>query len=211
MKKYKPLSSFTKSQQKGVFYFIGVLVLIQLAIEFYPKVFPEAPIKDIGVYNQQQNKIEEAVYNNGNRFNLKPFNPNFISDYKGYLLGLSVEELDRLFAYREKGLFVNSKEEFGKVTEVSDSLLQKIAPYFKFPEFVNKEVNLVKIKVDKADINSANAIELTAIRGVGPVLSKRIISYRNSLGRFDSIQQLYKVYGLDTLVVHRLMKNYTIK
>ncbi len=211
MKKYKPLSGFTKSQQKGVFYFIGLLIVVQLAIEFYPSVFPEDPIRDIGVHNQRDNKIDELVHKSFNRVNFEPFNPNFITDYKGYLLGLSVEELDRLFAFREKGLYVNSKDEFREVTGVSDSLLQLIAPFFKFPDFVKKNFELVKVKVDKEDINKANANDLIAIRGVGPVLSKRIISYRNSLGKFDSIEQLYKVYGLDSVVVHRLMKNYTVK
>ena len=32
-----------------------------------------------------------------------PFNPNFISDQRGYFLDLSPQEIDRLHAYREQG------------------------------------------------------------------------------------------------------------
>ena len=68
-----------------------------------------------------------------------PFNPNYITDYKGEQLGMSLLEIDRLLAFRENNKFVNSKDEFQKVTKVSDSLLHKIAPYFKFPEWVVKK------------------------------------------------------------------------
>ena len=49
---------------------------------------------------------------------LYPFNPNFITDYKGYTLGLSVEEIDRLHDVRANNTYVNSSKEFQKVTMV---------------------------------------------------------------------------------------------
>ena len=64
-----------------------------------------------------------------------PFNPNFITDYKGYVLGMSVAEIDRLLAFRKQNNYVDSPEGFQKVTGVSDSLLDVISPYFKFPEW----------------------------------------------------------------------------
>jgi hypothetical protein len=67
-----------------------------------------------------------------------PFNPNFITDFKGYKLGLSVAEMNRLLAFRKTNKYVNSASEFQAVTKVSDALLQEISPYFKFPDWVNK-------------------------------------------------------------------------
>ena len=57
-----------------------------------------------------------------------PFNPNFITDYKGYILGMSVPEIDRLHAFRGENKYVNSQEDFQKVTQISDSLLKVISP-----------------------------------------------------------------------------------
>ncbi|MDB9778697.1 hypothetical protein OAB54_00420 [Flavobacteriaceae bacterium] len=37
-----------------------------------------------------------------------PFNPNYISFSKGYQLGLSVKEIERLHLYRDSGEFINS-------------------------------------------------------------------------------------------------------
>ena len=41
-----------------------------------------------------------------------PFNPNFISDYKAYTLGISAEQFDRLSRYRSKNMWINSIKDF---------------------------------------------------------------------------------------------------
>lgn len=47
------------------------------------------------------------------------------------------------------------------------------------------------------DINSADTTELMSIRGIGPVLSRRILRYRSILGGYTRVSQLEEVYGLD--------------
>lgn len=37
-----------------------------------------------------------------------PFNPNYITDYRGYILGMNLEEIDRLHKYRAGDKWVNS-------------------------------------------------------------------------------------------------------
>ena len=56
-----------------------------------------------------------------------------------------------------------------------------------------KDLNVSVIK----DINTATAEELIEIRGIGAVLSKRIVKYRASIKGFDLMEQLNQVYGLD--------------
>jgi DNA uptake protein ComE-like DNA-binding protein len=46
------------------------------------------------------------------------------------------------------------------------------------------------------DINSCDSSALEALPGIGPVLSVRIIKYRNLLGGFATVEQLREVYGL---------------
>ncbi|MBT8234949.1 MAG: helix-hairpin-helix domain-containing protein, partial [Bacteroidia bacterium] len=58
--------------------------------------------------------------------------PTNISDYRGYLLGMSPKEIDRLHRVREKGKRIQSPAEFQKVTGISDSLLQVISPVLRF-------------------------------------------------------------------------------
>ena len=46
------------------------------------------------------------------------------------------------------------------------------------------------------DINSADAIALEQIPGIGPVKAQAIIEYRSEIGSFDSIDQLLEVTGI---------------
>ena len=63
----------------------------------------------------------------------------------------------------------------------------------------------------KRDLNRALAIDLKTIRGIGPVLSERIIKYGHSLNGYSDINQLYQVYGLDSIVVDRIKEVFEIK
>lgn len=46
------------------------------------------------------------------------------------------------------------------------------------------------------DLNKCDSASLEALPGIGPVLSARIIRYRNLLGGYASVNQLKEVYGL---------------
>ena len=63
----------------------------------------------------------------------------------------------------------------------------------------------------KQDLNRALATDLKKIHGVGPVLSERIIKYGHSLNGYSNVNQLYRVYGLDSIVVDRIKKAFEIK
>ncbi len=48
----------------------------------------------------------------------------------------------------------------------------------------------------KIELNTCDSAQLESLPGIGPVLSARIIKYRNLLGGFASVDQLKEVYGL---------------
>lgn len=147
---------------------------------------------------------------------LKPFNPNYISDFKGYTLGMSPLEIDRLRQFRTKNKFVNSKEEFQEVTGISDTLLDVIAPFFKFPDWIVQAKNTVETITHKQvfesvrDLNSASVNDLREIRGIGEKLSARIVKFRDRLGGFLVNEQLYDVYGLEAEVVERTLQKFQV-
>ena len=49
---------------------------------------------------------------------------------------------------------------------------------------------------DTLDINLADSAAWDALPGIGPVLSARIIKFRDALGGFYSVEQLSQTYGL---------------
>lgn len=151
-----------------------------------------------------------------------PFNPNFITDFKGYKLGMSVEEIDRLLVFRKTDKYVNSAEEFQQVTLVSDSLLKTMSPYFKFPDWVkNKKskqfVDYSKSKFEKKpkivvmDINEATQEDLMKVYGIGPALSERILKEKEKFGAFMTMEQMEHIWGLSPEVVENLNKHFEIK
>lgn len=46
------------------------------------------------------------------------------------------------------------------------------------------------------DINTADEIELQELPGVGPVLAARIVAHRETVGRFESVEDLLDVPGI---------------
>jgi DNA uptake protein ComE-like DNA-binding protein len=125
---------------------------------------------------------------------LRPLDPNDLEDYRGYLLGIPFEALDSLYAFRSGGGVVRKMDQFQSVTGLSDSSCYRLEPFFRFPE--TKTQNR-KIQVSYGqDLNSATAIQLRTVHGIGPVLSKRIVRFREALGGFITSEQLLDVYGL---------------
>lgn len=216
--------NFSKSQRSGL---LALLVLIVVLQTIYFFVDFSWPIKQ----NSEKEKwlaVQIEIDSLKSTMTIKesklyPFNPNFISDYKGYKLGMNVKEIDRLLSFRKQNKFVNSAEEFQKVTQVSDSLLRVIAPYFKFPDWVNHKtkwktynnpnypVFINKGKPIVIDINMATTQELVKVYGVGEVFAQRIVSYKESLGAFVDMEQLNEVWGLSPEVLTNLNKQFKVK
>jgi DNA uptake protein ComE-like DNA-binding protein len=73
-----------------------------------------------------------------------------------------------------------------------------------------KPVNPQKSVRKKIELNSCDSIMLVSLPGIGPVLSTRIIRFRNLLGGFVSVSQLKEVYGLSPETFEMISSRFSI-
>jgi DNA uptake protein ComE-like DNA-binding protein len=214
---------FNKKERSGIFFLLLLVLIAQLVylfgIPFFSTAIEHDPVKEASLIELQR-QIDSLKNLKQTTTTSFPFNPNYISDFKGYQLGMSVAEIDRLLAFRAQNKFVNSASEFQEVTQVSDSLLASMSGLFKFPEWVNipkkSTKNIVENKVAVVpdyiigDLNIVDEPQLKKISGIGETLSKRIVKFRDRLGGFLINDQLYDVYGLDSAVAQKVLARYTV-
>ena len=135
---------------------------------------------------------------------------------------MSLTQIDKLHQYRAQNKYVNSAEEFQKLTGVSQEWLKKYAPYFKFPEWVSKtkfihysEKNnnqkLQSNKIDTKDINTASQSDLEEVFMIGEKLAQRILSERTKLGAFVSMEQLSFIWGISDEALQDINKKFVVK
>lgn len=216
----RTLLYFSKNHRRGLavlFVIIFALQCFYIFVDFTPKV---DPLADTYEWNKLQSVVDSLKIEKKNfKRKIYPFNPNFITDYKGYQLGMSVAEIDRLLEYRKSNKYVNSASEFQQVTKVSDSLLATISPYFKFPDWVTKNKTSAFKKFESfktteklvvKDINLATAEDLIKVYGIGPALSERILKERSKFGAFLSMEQIDFIWGLSPEVIENTKKNFKV-
>ena len=222
-KSIKSLLIFSRTQRTGIFTLFTLIVVLQF-VYFFIDFSSDANKSlekekwlsvqtEIDVLKKEKQNYVPKIY---------PFNPNFISDYKGYKLGMSVQEIDRLLAFRKQNKYVNSAQEFQNVTQISDSLLKSMAPYFKFPDWIKNKKQFSsfkkedyaafakKEKIVLIDINKATAEDLIKIYGIGEAIAERILKQKESLGGFVAMDQLSEVWGLSPEVIGNLNKHFKV-
>jgi len=211
---------YTKNQRNGIFTLLLIIATLQFTYLFYE--FESADrtylTKDESLLFQKEMDSLTRIKNQKKTMTLYPFNPNYISDYKGYQLGMSLEAIDRLHTFRAEGNFINSAKEFQELTKISDSLLNSMKSLFKFPDFSRPEIRNkttwheeeIRPPKIKGDINLADASDFKKLPGIGQRLAQRIVNYRNKLQGYSVAGQLEEVWNLDTFRVKLVLEHFTI-
>ena len=110
------------------------------------------------------------------------FNPNTVSVEDLQRLGFSLKQAQSIDNYRLKGGRFRRPSDFAKSFVVSDSVFQRLKPYIDIPLL---------------DINRADSTALLALPGIGPYFAGKIVSYREKLGGYSSVEQLLEIYHFD--------------
>lgn len=223
MRNFKSHFLFTKEQRNGIFLLLFIIVVLQ-CIYFFVDFSSEDVLVNQERLTEYEKEIDslKALKIAQSKPGVYPFNPNYITDYKGSTLGMTTKEIDKLLAFRKKNKWINSSKQFQDVTGVSDSLLAQISPYFKFPDWVTNPKpkssytktyrTSPKTYTQKKDLNTATARQLQGVNGIGKKLSERIVKYRDKFkGGFIADVQLQDVYGLSLEVILKIKEDFTVK
>lgn len=195
-----------KTQRRGV---AVVLVIFLFSILFKWFYQPTSPDKEsiyfANIILQNNDSIKTVSINSIIKDSLFFFNPNTITEAEMKTLGLSEKIIQNIVHYRNAGGKFYTKESLKKIYSINDSIYNKLAPYIlieiaekKNPNFeANENKNTLKFSKKSVELNTADTLELEQLKGIGKVLSVRIVKYRNRLGGFYSIEQLKEVYGIN--------------
>jgi competence ComEA-like helix-hairpin-helix protein len=135
---------------------------------------------------------------------LVAFDPNAATLEELLQLGFTESIARRIINYRNKDGRFQVKRDMLKIYGVDSTTFGRLHPYIALPEVLPRETRTYPTQeslTSSFDLNACDSAQLVSVRGIGPVLAARIVKFRLRLGGFVSSEQLYEVYGLDSVTV----------
>ncbi|MCS6991280.1 MAG: helix-hairpin-helix domain-containing protein [Chitinophagales bacterium] len=160
---------------------------------------------------------------------LFPFDPNTADAHMLKQLGLSERVVRNIISYRQAGGRFRFRQDLRKIYGLDESAYRRLAPFINLPErpalFSGTEESehvtspssaketaapAHPVLDSRLELNSADSAALVELPGIGPVLARRIIRWRNQLGGFYCLEQLYEVRGMPAETVERIWDLVTV-
>ena len=149
-----------------------------------------------------------------------PFDPNTADSISLLRLGLAPWQVRSIYTYRSRGGRYHRVEDFKRVPGMTPEIYERLAPYIRIgrafryydesdfrsdsirkgrrehSDTIQSETYQEKFReLTLVDINEADTALLKRIPGIGSYRARQIVSYRERLGGFTDVQQLYEIKG----------------
>jgi len=204
---------FSRSETYGtiiLFFFIGIMIISTPLYEMYlvKKGLPLNVILLDSLVQVNEPQEQDTIFY---------FDPNTISQEQLQLLGMPQYLAIRFQKFRNAGGRFNKVEDVYGIYGLDSQWVQKVSPYIRFnksKEFSPKKRSskrTTQVQSEKKDINLADTTSLKEVRGIGSVLSKRIIKFRDKLGGFVSLDQLSEVYGISPELAEKIKTSFYLE
>jgi competence ComEA-like helix-hairpin-helix protein len=213
----KEYFTFNRTERKGI-RFLLVIILLQLSgIVLIPYVMPErktdysifdAKVKEflasVDTVSGEEDKEWKHSYSSSRTYTnydkkshtFRPFDPNGLPAGQWIEMGLSEKQAATIKNYEAKGGHFYRKEDLKKLFVITEAFYNRVEPYIQIAENRNTEHLPEEPLKARIEVNTATLEQLITINGIGEKLAERIVTYRDRLGGFHSIEQLREVYGL---------------
>jgi len=137
------------------------------------------------------------------------FDPNTVTESEWKRLGLRDKTIKTIENYRSKGGSFYKSEDLQRIYGLHDDEYERLKPYIKIESHIPNEESISskpKNEIQPAktytarysiiDVNTADTTAFISLPGIGSKLAARIITFREKLGGFYSIEQIGETYGL---------------
>jgi competence protein ComEA len=139
------------------------------------------------------------------------FDPNTITVSEWKRLGLKDKTIKTIENYRSKGGRFYKPEDLKRIYGLHNDEYERLKPYIKIESNIPKKTEETialkskdEIQQSKTyttrysiiDVNTADTTAFISLPGIGSKLAARIITFREKLGGFYSVEQIGETYGL---------------
>lgn len=142
------------------------------------------------------------------------FDPNTLTPVQWQRLGISGRTIQTIQNFITKGGRFYKAEDLGKIYGLKKQDYARLLPYVRIAkkEIEQKQERSAgavsysgrKNRVNSIAINIADTTAFITLPGIGSKLAVRIISFREKLGGFYSVEQIAEVYGLNDSVFQQI-------
>ena len=131
----------------------------------------------------------------------QPFDPNSASLEEMTGFGIPNYVCKNMISYREKGGRFKTGTDLEKIYGMTPAIFSAISEC----------VAIKKRKPRTIAINQATAEDYASLPGIGPVLSARIVKFRQKLGGFYAVDQVAETYGLPPETFDQIKERLVLK
>lgn len=208
-----PLASKLTRDESRAVAFVGLLLAVSAGARLLDRPAPlevEAPQVDIDALEvaSRERQALESPLGPGERLD-----PNRApAEQLARLPGAGRAIAERIVAERGSAPF-RSVEDLQRVRGVGPATIEKWRPHVDLPAASARtdpartgrpEPAVQDRRQTPLDLNRATEAELERLPGIGPVLARRIIAWRDSAGGFRRVEQLEDVRGVGPAMMRRL-------
>ncbi|MGZ4048420.1 MAG: helix-hairpin-helix domain-containing protein [Bacteroidia bacterium] len=236
---FRDYFTFNKRERNGVFILISIITVLVLYLNISSNFVSTKPVDFTKFENDVKQfktslasvsdssqpfekkyvspaSVDKTIVLKAERFN---FNPNDLPEDDWKRLGLSVKQIRSIKNYETKGGKFRTKQDVKKMYAIPLQQYESLEPFIQIPieektnaTFVSAKLILTTKKptIPLVELNTADSVQLTTLKGIGPFFAKTIVKYRNSIGGFVAKEQLMEVWKFDQEKFEEIEKFITV-
>ena len=204
----KDYFSFTRGEKRGTVILLLIIIWLIIA-NFSLDYFKSVQQTDFSGFETTINQFENELISKENSseksdssIELFDFNPNTISDEEWTMLGFKDWQIKTINNYKAKGGNWNTKSDVSKIYGLKESHFDQLKPYILLPDIKDKKNQYSsKKEVKVVEYFNFNPNTITkkewATLGFKDWQIKTIFNYKSKGGKWNSKEDVKKIYGLD--------------